>query len=257
MRYDQQPDYPGMQPDAISETPTSTSAPFEASAQSRRNFLRTAVISGVAVATIGSSAGVVVEACAPHPGILRRFGINLGTASGTGVCSMCIEDNDYRHITNFTVSSKGHASPSEYFIWLTAHDLAPGSYTMNITPEPSNSSSPFRLLHGSAQDNNASLFALDANKAFDCPTCDSKGYVSMNCPTCGPKSPVRQSHSASGLFATAYSVSGSNRDLQMRVDLKWDGTKLSSDKAYTFTGTVKDGSNVVICTATVSVTAKV
>lgn len=250
MRNDQQPRKSGSHPEVTSET--SASASTTTDGQSRRNFLRTAIISGVAVATIGSSAGVVVEACAPHPGILKRFGINLGSASGAGHCTMCIESIEYDHIASFMVHNN-HASPPEFFIWFTAHNLAPGSYTMGISPDPTNSSSPIRL---ASSGNNASLFLVDANKAYDCPTCDRNGAVVMNCPTCGPKSPVRKSHSVDGLFSTAYSFSGSNHDLQLQVHVKWDGATLASDKTLSFTGTLKDGQGTVVCTSSVSVTAR-
>lgn len=250
MSYDQQP---FQQPNSP-QTQTQPDGPAQsgASPQSRRNFLRTAVMSGVAVATIGTSAGVVVEACAPQAGILKRFGIHLGDASGPSHCAMCFENTEYEHISSFKVKN-GRAAPPEYFIWLTAHNLAPGSYTMSVSPDPTNSSSPFKL---ASSGNNAFLFSLDANKATDCPSCDTKGYVQMNCATCAPKSPVRQNHSPDGLFATAYTTGGGNHDLQMQIHIKWDGTKISSNHTYTFTGTVKNAQGAVVCTATATVTAK-
>lgn len=248
-----QPEDSTLKPVSGPESQGDLASPSYASTQSRRRFLRTAVISGVAVATVGTTAGVAAAATNPHPGILNRLGINLGRLSAVGSCTMCFENTEYQSISSFKVHD-GHASPPEYFVWLTAHNLTPGSYSMSISPDPTNTSTPFKL---ASSGNNAFLFAVDTDKAKDCPTCDSKGAVTLNCPTCGPKSPVRQNHSPDGLFATAYTISGSNRDLQMQVHIKWDGTHLSSQHTYSFTGSVKDSHGTVICTATVSVTAKI
>lgn len=258
MRDEWQPNnWPPQIPDQPSATPTPSASDSpsadDASTQSRRRFLRTAIISGVAVATVGSSIGLAAEASSSQQGVLSRFGINLGTASGSGGCSMCFENTEYQAISKYTVHS-GHASPPEYFVWLTAHNLAPGSYTMSISPDPTNTSSSFKL---ASSGNNAFLFLVDANKAKDCPTCDSRGSVHVLCANCAPKDPVRTNHSVDGLFSTAYTIAGSSHhDLQLQVHIKWDGTHLSSNHTYAFTGTVKNSQGAVVCSSSVSVTAQ-
>lgn len=228
----------------VSNTPT------EGSTQTRRRFLRAAVITGATAVTVGASAGVVAKANGAHTGILSHFGIVLGGSSTNGNCAICFEKkSDYAHTTE---CNRNDGSSSEYALWLTAHNLAPGYYTMTFSPNPTNTSTPFRLLSTKSSDKNASLFVVDANKGVDCPKCDSRGYVQTNCHTCDPSNPVRQSHSADGLFSSgAYQIKSGHHDLQMLVYLKWDGSNLGS--GYTFTGTVKDGSGNTVCQVSLKV----
>ena len=234
--------------DARTQETFATESPTGLSPQSRRRFLRAAIVTGATAVTVGASAGVVAKANGAHTGILSHFGIVLGGSSTNGNCAICFEKkSDYSHTTTCN-----HNAGTEYALWLTAHNLGAGYYTMSFTPNPTNSSTPFRLLSTHSHDKNASLFVVDANKGVDCPKCDSRGYVHTNCNTCNPSNPVRQSHSTDGLFSSgAYHISSGHRDLQMLVYLKWDGSNLGS--GYTFTGTVKDKSGNTVCQVSLTV----
>lgn len=234
------------QPAAVTDTPTVVNA------QSRRRFLRAAVVTGATAVAVGTSAGVVAKANGAHTGILSHFGIVLGGSSTNGNCAICFEKkSDYSHTTQCS-----HSAGTEYALWLTAHNLGPGDYTMSFSPDPTNTSAPFHLLSTNSHSDNASLFVMEANKGVDCPKCDSRGYVHTNCNTCSPSNPVRQSHTTDGLFiknsnSNPYHISSGHRDLQMLVYLKWDGTNLGS--GYTFTGTVKDGNGSTVCQVSLTV----
>lgn len=223
-----------------------------ANTQSRRRFLRAAVITGASAVAVGASADVVAEASGLHTGVLGHFGIILGGSSTSGNCSICFEKkSDYSHTTQCS-----HNVGTEYALWLTAHNLGTGSYTMSISPAPTNTSSPLHLLNTNSQSNNASLFVVDGGKGIDCPSCDTRGYVHTSCSSCGPSNPVRQSHTTGGLFtknsvSNPYQIKKGTHDLQMLVFLKWDGTSLGN--GYTFTGAVKDGSGNTVCQVTLTI----
>ena len=239
-------------PQPFDQPTNGSEAPSGLSPQSRRRFLRAAVITGATAVTVGASAGVVAKAHGAHTGLLSHFGIVLGGSSTNGNCAICFEKkSDFSHVTS---CSRNDGASSEYALWLTGHNLAPGYYTMSISPNPTNTSSPFRLLSTNSHSDHAYLFTVGANQGVDCPKCDTNGHVQTNCHTCDPSSPVRHNHSADGLFSSsAYHITGgSNRDLQMLVYLKWDGTALGSS-GYTFTGTVKDGSGNAVCQVSLTV----
>ena len=204
-----------------------------AGAQSRRKFLRLAVISGATVATVGATAGIA--AAHPHTGILTKLGVtNPFGASTQGNCTMCFEKTDFSTINNEFDVHSGHASPGDFWLWFTAQNLAPDTYTISISPDPG--TSPFTY----SGSNSEKLYQLGANTATQCPGALPK------------KDPDTQADTVSGLGS--YGFSGSNADLQLAVHFKWDGTTISGDHDYTFTATLSNGSGVV-CTASIKVTA--
>lgn len=210
--------------------------------QSRRKFLRTAVISGVAVATVGTTAGVAAAAANPHPGVLKRLGINLGTVSGQGTCNMCWEDTSFTSLkTNGFNVKNGKASPPSYFIWFTAQNLPAGTYTLTVNPSPN--TAPFKYPNGNG--NNAFLYQRTAGTTVQCPSFDG-GVL--------PGDEVEHANTLAGI--NPWTTSGP-QDLQWAIHIDWDGTVITSDTIYTFTGTLKDGQGNTVCTASVSVTAHV
>lgn len=221
--------------------------------QSRRKFLRTAVISGVAVATVGTTAGVAAAAANPHPGVLKRLGINLGRLSAQASCTMCFEDTDFNSLasTGFNVNhNNGNASPGSFYIWFTAQHVPDGSYTISISPDPG--AAPFKY-QANPNGNAAFLYQYaDGTAQSPCPT------FSGNPPQL-PGGEQRHAGTLAGLFqspyASTYTVSGGPVDLQIAAHIKWDGTILNADTVYTFTGTLKDSLGNTVCTAQVSVTA--
>ena len=252
MTSNQQPDYFNRynRPDTTPAAETDMAA--TQSAQSRRRFLRTAVITGASAVAVGTSAGVVAKASGVHTGILSRFGVVFGGSSTSGNCAICFEKkSDYSHAAQCS-----QKTGTEYALWLTAHNLGTGYYMMSVSPDPTNTSTPFHLLSTNSGSNNAFLFVVDANKGVDCPKCDSNGNVHTNCSTCQPSHPVRRSHTTDGLFtknsaSNPYHITSGSHDLQMLVYLKWNGASLGS--GYTFTGTVRDGEGHTVCQVSLTV----
>ena len=207
-----------------------------AGGQSRRKFLRLAVVSGATVATVGATAGIA--AAHPHTGILTNLGItNPFGASAQGNCSMCFENSGFDQINNEFDVHGGHASPGDFYLWFTGKNLAPGTYTITISPDPG--TSPFTY-SGSGSAKLYQLTAGGAGSAVDCPSGLPKDKADVKADT------------VSGIGS--YTFSGSNADLQLAVHFKWDGTTISGDHTYTFTTTLSNASGTV-CTASVKVTA--
>src|SRR5690348_10647437 len=103
-----------------SDEPTpQRSSGFLEDPQSRRLFLKAAVISGAAVAAVGAAGAAAASA---SPQILRQLRGQPATVSGQDPTSMCFENTEYEQIDHFDVKN-GHASPPQYFIWFTVHSL--------------------------------------------------------------------------------------------------------------------------------------
>lgn len=210
-----------------------------AGAQSRRKFLRTAVISGVAVATVGATAGVAAAASANGgPTLLSSLHAKLGATSGVDPCSMCFENTSFQQINNQFNVHNGHASPGDFYLWFSAKGLTPGAtYTLSVTPDPG--ASPFQY-SGSA--NMVKLFMLTAKQSV---------------PTCPDDLPNHGTASKQGTSLAAvspFTLGPSDVAVQVAFHIKWGGSHISGDHHYTFTATLKHGTTVV-CTATVTVTA--
>lgn len=216
--------------------------------QSRRNFLRTAVISGVAVATVGTTAGVAAAAAQPHTGVLTRLGIAnpFCAVSGSHNCTLCFEDTDYNKLTSFNVDKHGHNSPGQFYLWFVAQNLPQGTYTMKITLDPGNHTmvhSPFAYPPGGG--NYAQLYQLSANSSSN-----------NGCPTGKPQTTAAEGSKISDCFPYATTGTG-NVDLWLAVHLAWDGTKITEDKTYYFKGTLMDKDGHTVCTTpTLQVDAK-
>lgn len=211
--------------------------------QSRRKFLRTAVISGVAVATVGTTAGVAAAAANPHPGVLKRLGINLGRLSAQASCSMCWETSGFDKITGFDVNhTNGNASPPSYFIWFTAQNLPAGTYTLTVSPDPG--ASPFKYA-ANVNGNAVFLYQRTAGSTVQCPHFD---------PAVLPGDEKEHASTLAGI--NPWTTSGP-QDLQWAIHIDWNKVKITSDTIYTFTGTLKDGQGNTVCTASVSATAHV
>lgn len=236
-------------------------------AQSRRNFLRTAVISGVAVATVTTSAGVAAAAAQPHTGVLKHFGIvnPFGeTSSGAPTCSMCFESTELNgKIDSFNVSDSGNkgwtTQPGSFFIWFTAHNVPNGSYVITISPEPGTSGQPFVY---ASNGNNAFLYQRAAGQAADCPNY----YNSQTKTGALPGDEKRSADTVPDLFVSPpppsnpgpYVVTGGPVDLQITAHIKWDSTFAPSDETttYTFTGQILNSSdNSSVCSTSTTVNA--
>lgn len=211
-------------------------APQEA--QSRRNFLRAAVV-GSAVAATAVGAGAVVARATPlGPRLLGNVLPVSSLTSGQVVFDPCFEDTMFQPLASFSVHD-GHPSPGSFFLWFTAYNLPAGTYTIVVSPDPGASTKPFKLasdIHGNA----SFLFKLAANTATQCPSSN-------------PTNQVRQAFLVDSLFP--YTFTGANSDLQLKVHLAYNDGDLAHDTTFTYKGTLKNGSNVTLATATISVVA--
>src|SRR5690242_5755849 len=70
---------------------------FQKDLQTRRLFLKAAIISGAAVATVGATAA----AASASPQLLRQLRGESATASGAGAGVMCFENSAFHPITSF------------------------------------------------------------------------------------------------------------------------------------------------------------
>ena len=191
--------------------------------QSRRKFLRTAVISGVAVATVGTTAGVAAAAAQPHTGVLKNLGIrNPFGASGPASCTLCFESSGYAAIANNTFTynhGSGSTNPGSFYFFLRAANLAPGRYTFSISPDfLHTAANPFEYQPANKK-NSVKLFQKAANTAFSCP---------VTLPTDTPD------ELADG-FPISHTISGSNADIWVAVHFSFDGLLTTGNHDYTFT----------------------
>lgn len=226
--------------------------------QSRRRFLRAAVMSGVGVATVAATAGVAAACQSAVPSVFGQEG-TTNTASGTGECALKMEGSalDGSCFTSFTYNPNagktGSTNPGTFYLIFTAHNLAPGSYTMTITRDPGSHDigDPPWAYQGS---NPVKLFKWGNGAAVDCP--NFGGSL--------PSGEVRDADSMTLMFshppqnpAAAYQITGSsNADLQLTAHLVFNGVGLTGSHSYTFTGTLKNGQGQTVCTtAPLEVTA--
>jgi hypothetical protein len=200
--------------------------------QSRRKFLRAAVVSGAAVAAVGAAGAAAATA---SPQLLRQLRGEPATVSGQSTTTMCFENTEYQHIDSFNVHD-GHASPPQYFIWFTAHHLPAGTYTYTLTPTIGDATTPFEL---SNPGNNVFTFEVADGKAVDCPSQE-------------PNTPTKSGHDISDDFPY---VLGSTKDFQVKSHIDWSGGALSSTTTYTFVGTLTNTGTLATYTASTSVTA--
>jgi hypothetical protein len=215
--------------------------------QSRRKFLRAAVMSGVGVATVATTAGVAAACQSAVPSVFGQSG-GTSQASGTDPCEMCFELTNFTPVVDPITLNKGTDGPGSFFIWFTAHNLPAGTYSLSITQNPGGPtfpSSPFEYPqptpHGNP--NFAFLYERSAGKAAKCPSFTSG------------KLPGDEKESATTLAGLAAYSLGSTADLQWAIHIDRDNTVFTSQQKYTFTGTLtKQGQNTPVCTAEVSVT---
>lgn len=222
--------------------PQPTVGPLEevAGAQSRRKFLRLAVISGATVATVGATTGVALAAH-PHTGILTNLGL-AGQSTQSGSCgTMCFESSGYETVClpdpdhhgkclpntedTFSYNSgNGQTNPGTFYFFFQVPNLPPGSYTASISPDLA--VAPFSY-QGS---NSVKLYQFPVNTAFSCPVPLPPKSVTPN--------------ETSNNFPISTTISGSNADIWVAVHFVFNGTGLTGNLDYTFTITLKSGATV-------------
>jgi hypothetical protein len=201
--------------------------------QSRRKFLRAAVVSGAAVAAVGAAGAAAASA---SPQLLRQLRGEPATPSAHSMTEMCFENTEYQPIPSFDVKA-GHASPPQFFIWFTTHNLPAGTYTFTLAPPITYSSTPFEL---APNGNGNAVFTFEVANG-----------LAVKCPHAEPNAPTKSKHDFSGAFPY---LLGSTTDFQVKAHIDWKaGSTIASDTLYTFIGTLTDGVNTY--TSSVSVTA--
>lgn len=216
-----------------------------AGGQSRRKFLRLAVVSGATVATVGATAGIA--AAHPHTGILTNLGVTnpFGASHANPTCILKLEGTelDGNCFTSFTYNhGSGSTTPGQLYLFFTVHNLPPGSYIMTITRDGTHDVGDAPWSYSGS--NSAKLYQYAKNGATDCP--NFGGTL--------PTNQVRKANTVPLLFtkppqsAAAYSFSGSNADLQISVHLNFNGKAVTGTHIYKFVGVIKDSDGNTICT---------
>lgn len=255
----QNPGYPVQPSD---DTQPERAAPLlesVAGSQSRRKFLRAAVMSGVAVASVGATAGIAA-ACEGKVPVVLGSTSGGNQASGPLSCSMCFESSALNgSISSFKVSKSGskyNTQPGTFYVWFTAHNVPNGKYVITIensttTPATSLATAPFQYQSGG---NNAFLYQRSAGKAADCPDYSKTGKL--------PGDEKRNAGTVPGLFSNPtpgpYQVTGGPVDLQVTAHISWQDTSpLPHDTKFTFTGKIFSSTDLVnpLKTCTVDVWA--
>lgn len=226
-----------------------------AGAQSRRKFLRLAVISGATVATVGATAGIA--AAHPHTGILTKLGVtNPFGASAQGNCALKLEGTelDGNCFTSFTYNHKsGSTTPGQLYLIFTVHNLPAGSYTITIKRDGTHdiNDSPWDY----SGSNSVKLYQRNGGSATDCP--NYGGTL--------PTDQVRSGNTVPDVFskppqtAACYTLDNTKStipaDLQLVAHVNFDGKAATGTQNYTFTAVIKDCDGNTVCTSNLPVTA--
>ncbi|HEX3272749.1 MAG TPA: hypothetical protein VHR15_19045 [Ktedonobacterales bacterium] len=219
-----------------SDEPTpQRSSGFLEDQQTRRLFLKAAVISGAAVAAVGAAGAAAASA---SPQILRQLRGQPATVSGQLPATMCFESSGFDEITEFTVNDSGKTNPGTFFVWFTVQHLPAGTWTYTLTPDPG-AGTPFEY---NDPGNNVYVFPLADGTATDrCPSGDPDAHPPAD----------QVGHSIGDVFPF---TTGSLGDFRVRVHIDFTGPiPPASGTIYTFVGTLTNGS--ITYTGQVSVTA--
>lgn len=106
--------------------------------QSRRAFLKAAVVGSAAVAAVGSAAAGGLALAHKAPPLTFRFGTSAATISPNDPCAVCTTGTDptaYADQDTFN-------NQESLFIWVRFINVPAGSYTLDVTPtiQPSTAS---------------------------------------------------------------------------------------------------------------------
>jgi hypothetical protein len=231
---------PQDQPGSDEPTPQRSSG-FLEDQQTRRLFLKAAVISGAAVAAVGAAGAAAASA---SPQLLRQLRGAPATVSGQGA-TMCVENSGFTAIDTFTVDKNQNTQPGTFFIWFTVQHLPAGqyNYTLTMSPpsgSPGDSTMPFEL---SDNGNNVYVFPVaDGSATNPCPSAD---------PDPSPP-PDQVGHNVGDVFPFTTSSLG---DFRVRVHLKYNNVAITLPQIFTFTGTLTNTSTLATYTQSISVTA--
>jgi hypothetical protein len=203
--------------------------------QSRRRFLRNALIGSAAAAAV-MGGGAVVAASPLGPRILKRI-----TPAGAGVSpqeqsGLCITDTNepFTPQTCFRVVNGGQSTnPGAFWLFFTVHGVAPNDYRASVTQSLdgggtqlalTTSSSPFETTPSSAVH-----LTLSSSPLPNCPTTSPAGAPSDSLP----------------VAISAGDFAGVSMDVQIAVKLKWNGGDPGAE-TVTFTAQLTDTSGATI-----------
>ena len=147
---------------------------------------------------------------------------------------MSFEDTGFSPVSTFTVHANGGTVPGSFFVWLTGHNLPPGSYTFSITPTLGDATTPFKV---ASAGNNAFVYQLAAGTASDVPSGN-------------PANQIQAAHTPADLVPVNII---STSDLQLKVHLDYSGGAIASPVTITFQGQITNGT--LTSTSSITVTA--
>jgi hypothetical protein len=213
--------------------------------QSRRHFLRNALIgSAAAAAVVGGGAAVAASPLGPR--VLSKIRPLTANASPTDPYAICFEDTMLlgSPTTSFNVDKNGKGTtPGSFWLFYTARLLPAGSYTLDLTQSvnggagqpvnggPGSATAPFIF-----QDSQAVHFTVTTSAVADCPTTKPGG--------------------TSGTSYGPVTVTA-GQTIQWAVHLTWDGGTIGSSGAtetISFTGELAGIPASLRTTATATIT---
>jgi len=246
--------------DEHDQIPSDEMSPPElpADGNSRRNFLKAAVVASAAVAAAGGAAGAaLLTGKVPSPSI--RF---VGNTVSGDPCRGCITGSNFTQYSTFNVNASGvNNTPGTFFLFFTDHALPTGSYDLavQIKQHPVNNpggapttfnlgdaSAPF-IYHGTTGNQ---VFVYNNPTATDCPT--SAGDLTGQLP-----GSAGHGTTLADVLPVNWTQSGTN-DLQFEIHIDWRTHTIGSmgdTQKFDFVLTLTNhNTDATICTETISIT---
>jgi len=213
--------------------------------QSRRRFLRKALIGSAAAAAAAGTASTLIATAAGAspanvlPRIARRLSPSRSQVSPMDASSLCVEISALpgSSATCFNVNN-GHASPGDFWLFFTVRSVAPGDYLAKVTQSTDGGVTPVLFTTSSVP------FELDNDHAVHV----TIGGTPANCPTTNPAG------TSSADDPVAVHVATSTQDVQVALHIKWNGGQPSGPETVTFNAKLTDtgGSHIFASPAAVS-----
>jgi hypothetical protein len=208
--------------------------------QSRRNFLRNAVIASAATAgVVGTASTVFASGLIPTPASLRpavtkQLHPSRSQLSPLDPSSLCLEETALPG-TSATCFGNGTNSGGEFWLFFTIRSAPVGDYTVGVTQSIDGGATQMDLTVASKP------FKFANSKSVHV----AVGGTPAQCPTSVPGS------ASASVDPVAVSVTGSTQDVQIAFHIVWNDT---GSKTITFNATMRDsGNNLVAAPAPVSV----
>jgi hypothetical protein len=230
---------------------------LSADANSRRNFLKAAVVASAAVAAAGGAAGAaLLTGKVPSPAL--RF---VGHSVSGDPCHGCITGSNYIQYSTFNVNAGGtNNTPGTFFLFFTDHAPPTGSYDLAVqikqypVNNPGGAATTFNLGDASApfiyhSNTGNQVFVYNNSHAVDCPT--SAGDLTGQLP-----GSAGHGTTLADVLPVSWTQSGSN-DLQFEIHIDWRTHTIGSPgdtQKFDFVFTFSAHGGSTLCTETISIT---